>query len=58
MYHHGCDVDRCPKCFRQSISCDCRRAGEEHLDNYWIEENLALTAIGRGLCTGHVRPTG
>src|ERR1700683_5575202 len=32
VHHHGCDVERCPACAWQSISCGCLWAGEEHLD--------------------------
>ena len=38
VHHHGCDAERCPACGRQSISCDCLWAGEEHLSEEWIEE--------------------
>lgn len=38
VHHHGCDMERCPRCGRQSISCGCVWAGEEHLDEDWIEE--------------------
>jgi hypothetical protein len=38
VHHHGCDVERCPACGLQSISCDCIWAGEEHLREEWIEE--------------------
>ena len=38
IHHHGCDVERCPACGRQSIMCGCLWAGEEHLDEYWVEE--------------------
>jgi hypothetical protein len=38
VHHHGCDVERCPACGRQSISCDCLWAGEEHLAEDWIDE--------------------
>ena len=38
VHHHGCDMERCPKCGRQSISCGCLWAGEEHLDDEWVEE--------------------
>jgi hypothetical protein len=31
VHHHGCDVELCPACGRQSISCDCLWADEEHL---------------------------
>lgn len=38
VHHHGCDVERCPACGDQSISCGCIWAGEEHLSEEWIEE--------------------
>ncbi|MGH8919215.1 MAG: hypothetical protein ACRD0H_12960, partial [Actinomycetes bacterium] len=38
VHHHGCDAERCPACRRQSISCGCVWAGEEHLGEDWVEE--------------------
>ncbi len=38
VHHHGCDVELCPCCRRQSISCDCLWAGEEHLSEDWLDE--------------------
>ena len=38
VHHHGCDVERCPACFDQSIGCECVWAGEEDLDDDWEEE--------------------
>lgn len=38
VHHHGCDMERCPACGYQSISCDCVWDGEEHLSEEWIEE--------------------
>ncbi len=38
VHHHGCDVERCPACGDQSISCGCVWAGEEHLSEDWLEE--------------------
>ena len=62
VHHHGCDVERCPRCRRQSISCDCLWAGEEHLSEDWleeIEERIAMTPSlsgdGRRLCAAHER---
>jgi hypothetical protein len=38
VHHHGCDVERCPACGLQSISCDCIWAGEELRREEWIED--------------------
>lgn len=38
VHHHGCDVERCPKCRQQSITCGCLWAGEEHLAEDWVED--------------------
>ena len=38
VHHHGCDMEDCPACGRQSISCGCVWAGEEHLSEDWIDE--------------------
>lgn len=38
VHHHGCDLEQCPRCFGQSITCDCLWAGEEHLSEYWVED--------------------
>ena len=38
VHHHGCDVERCPACGGQSISCDCLWAGEEHLSETWVDD--------------------
>jgi hypothetical protein len=31
-------MEACPACGRQSISCGCVWAGEEHLSEDWIED--------------------
>ena len=38
VHHHGCDVEECPRCGDQSISCGCVWAGEEHLAENWADE--------------------
>ena len=37
VHHHGCDMEMCPACGRQSISCGCVWAGEEHLAEDWVD---------------------
>ena len=32
VHHHGCDMQECPACGEQSISCGCLWAREEHED--------------------------
>lgn len=35
FHHPGCDVEECPRCHRQFISCDCNWGGEgEEEDEY------------------------
>ena len=38
IHHHGCDMEECPACGGQSISCGCLWAGEEHLAEDWVDE--------------------
>jgi hypothetical protein len=38
VHHHGCDMERCPACGDQSISCGCLWAGEEHVAEDWVEQ--------------------
>ena len=38
VHHHGCDVEECPACGAQSISCGCVWAGEETEDAFrWYD---------------------
>jgi hypothetical protein len=49
VHHHGCDVERCPRCGGQSISCGCVWAGEEHLTDEWVDEmdeRLGASTVG------------
>lgn len=44
VHHHGCDMEECPACGDQSISCDCRWAGEESEDAFrWYDGAEART---------------
>jgi hypothetical protein len=38
VHHHGCDIEECPRCHRQGITCGCVWRGEEHLADDWDEE--------------------
>lgn len=37
LHKPGCDVERCPRCGYQMISCDCPR---DKRTNAWVEKNL------------------
>ena len=32
LHHPGCDVERCPRCMGQAISCECTSTGERDDD--------------------------
>ena len=39
VHHHGCDIEDCPRCHRQDITCGCLWKGEEeHLSEDWEDE--------------------
>ena len=51
VHHHGCDIEHCPRCQRQAITCGCLWKGEEHLADDWEdewEERLLLEQGARG----------
>jgi hypothetical protein len=33
VHHHGCDIEECPACHRQSITCGCRWASDPPPDD-------------------------
>ncbi len=44
VHHHGCDIEQCPACGRQSISCGCQWAGDddddgEDCDDDWDDDD-------------------
>jgi hypothetical protein len=38
VHHHGCDMERCPQCLGQAMSCGCLWEGEEHSSEDWEDE--------------------
>lgn len=32
VHHQNCDIERCPRCGKQNISCSCNRFGKEYLE--------------------------
>ncbi len=47
VHHHGCDIEQCPACGGQSISCGCRWDVEEHHDELEYD-GLSRPALGLG----------
>ena len=38
VHHHGCDIEECPRCHNQAISCECRIMELDELEEKWDEE--------------------
>lgn len=48
VHHHGCDVEECPACGQQSITCDCVWAGDyedEFYDDPLWEPQLSIPCM-------------
>lgn len=43
FHHVGCDMEECPRCHRQAISCNCPRFNERHEGD--AEERSEIQAL-------------
>lgn len=59
LHHPGCDIESCPRCRQQALSCDCIDMEEERTDESdWVEINHAIeivsNLIGEDLSVDHL----
>ena len=54
FHHPGCDVERCPKCHGQCISCDCPKATEKEprnklVDRFWEQLDPSIDGYSKAI---------